>query len=681
MRKIIAALCGLALLISLAQSQTINMQTPAPEDVPQPVAGDIGLAGARCPDIARYLNVRSAYDPEPAPDGTRVAFRTQTTGQPQVWVARVSGDGELRAPAQITFGESATFVDWSPTEDLIAYGTDRGGNEREGFYLISPDGTREREIVAPSESFRVWGGFSPSGRKIAFAATEPGGNDFSIYTVELNARDTTPRRVYQGTGGIYVASWRPDGNALILTKTRGEDANDVLLLNLETGQAETLFAPQEASAYSSFTWTPDGRGFYMATNEGRDFMGLAFYDVRERRMRFIETPNRDVEIVSLSRDGQFLAWTENANGFSELRLRDLRNNGTGGIANLPRGVVASLKWSERAPRLAIQLTSPQVAGDIWMLDASRMEAIGGRLNREQWSGRGMITRVTESSTAGLDPQNFRAPEAVSFPSHDRETIHGLLYLPASQNATSTGQTSARPPVILAVHGGPTAQARPDFDAVFQYLLARGYAILDLNFRGSTGYGKRFARLDNGRLRPNAVRDMAAAVDWMERDRRVDASRVAVMGGSYGGFMTLAALTTFPERFRAGVNFVGVSNWVTALEGASPQLKASDRLEYGNIDDPSDREFFRELSPLTHVARIRAPLMVLHGANDPRDPVAEADQIVRAVRERGGTVEYLRFPDEGHGIRKLSNRIIAYRRVARFLERTLGRGTVNCGNGS
>jgi dipeptidyl aminopeptidase/acylaminoacyl peptidase len=164
--------------------------------------------------------------------------------------------------------------------------------------------------------------------------------------------------------------------------------------------------------------------------------------------------------------------------------------------------------------------------------------------------------------------------------------------------------------------------------------------------------------------------MSAALDWLATTGKVDASRAAVMGGSYGGYMTFAALTQLPDRFRAGVGFVGVSNWVTALEGASPQLKASDRIEYGNIDDPEDRKFFAELSPIAHVKNVRAPLMVLHGANDPRDPVSEADQLVEAIRAQRGRVEYLRFPDEGHGIRKLSNRIIAYRRIAAFLEREL-----------
>jgi len=668
MRRAFAVLCCLALLASWAQAQK---QTPAPEDVPQPVAGDLGLAGARCPDISRYLNARSAVAPSLSPDGLRLAYRTQTTGSPQLWVAETRAQA---APRQITFGEPVTFHEWSPAGDWIAYGVDRGGNEREGFYLISPDGTREVELLAPSESFRIWGGFSRDGRQVAFAATEPGGDDFSIYTVNLKAEIIRPLRVYAGRGGIYVAAWRPDGAGLLLTRARGEDANDVLYLDLKSGEVSPVFEPGEAASYSSFSWTPDGSGFYLSTNQDRDFAGLAFYDMRARRLRFDKTPGRDVEQVALSHDGRYLVWAENAGGFSDLYLRDLRASTEARFdaGDMPRGVVNQIVWADAAARLAVQLSAPQVPGDVWVLDPSRADSLAGGPGREQLSGRGMLVRVTESTLAGLDPRGFVAPEAVLFPSHDGETVHGLLYLPAGASA------AARAPVVLGVHGGPTAQSRPDFDAVFQYLLARGYAVLDLNFRGSTGYGKRFARLDNGRLRPNAVRDMKAAVEWLAKSGRpVDASKAAVMGGSYGGYMTLAALAQLPEVFAAGVSFVGVSNWVTALEGASPQLKASDRIEYGNIDDPSDREFFRQLSPVTHVAGVRAPLLVVHGANDPRDPVTESDQFVRAVRDRGGDVEYLRFPDEGHGIRRLSNRVIAYRRIARFLGRTLGPGTVGC----
>lgn len=705
MRRAFALLCCVALVAGGAAAR--QKPTPAPEDVPTPVAGDLGLAGAACPDIARFLNARAASAPSLSPDGRFVAFRTSTTGTPQLWVAETR---TAAAPRQITFGESVTFHEWSPAGNWIAYGVDRSGNEREGFYLISPDGTREVQLLAPSEAFRVWGGFSRDGRLAAFAATEPGGDDFHIYTLNLRAEELRPLRVYAGQGGTYVASWRPDGSGLLLSKTRGEDSNDVLYLDLTSGEAKPLFQPKEAASYGSFEWTPDGRGFYMATDEGRDFAGLAFYDFAARKLDWVETPARDVEQVALSANGRLLAWAENAEGFSELQVRDLQSRktrllnfprprtgpaATGGDKPaagpkgqvgltpgvlLPRGVINSLQWAANAksPTLAIQLSSPRTPGDIWVFDLARAAATASAAsapNRAEsdFFGREALTRVTESTLAGLDPESFVAPEAVSFKSHDGETIHGLLYLPRGASA------QARAPVVLNVHGGPTGQARPSFGSVTQYLIARGYAVLDLNFRGSTGYGKRYARLDNGRLRPNAVKDMAAAVEWMAKSGEpVNASKVAVMGGSYGGYMTYAALAQLPDKFAAGVSFVGVSNWVTALEGASPALKASDKIEYGNIDDPADREFFKQLSPITHVAAVKAPLLVSHGANDPRDPVTESDQFVRAIRERGGQVEYLRWPDEGHSIRKLSNRVTAYRRVAGFLERTLGRGVAACG---
>ncbi|HEX8557103.1 MAG TPA: S9 family peptidase [Pyrinomonadaceae bacterium] len=685
MRRAFALLCCVALACGGASAQK---QTPAPEDVPAPAAGDLGLAGAACPDIARFLNARAASAPSLSPDGRFVAFRASTTGTPQIWVAETRAGA---APRQITFGESVTFHEWSPGGQWIAYGVDRAGNEREGFYLISPDGARERELLPPSEAFRAWGGFSRDGRRIAYAATDPGGDDFNVYTLDLGDGSPKPARVYAGRGGVYVASWRPDGSGLLLARARGEDANDVLYLDLKTGEASPLFQPETAAAYGSFAWTPDARGFYMATDEGRDFAGLAFYDFAARKLSWVETPGRDLERVALSADGRHLAWTENAEGFSELHVRDLQSRktsllsfprtgaaagGAGGSKGLtpavalPHGVVNSLEWAANAKSsvLAVQLSGPRTPGDVWVFNPP---GASGRAERASPGGTA-LTRVTESTLAGLDPERFVAPEAVAFRSHDGETIHGLLYLPRGASA------QARAPVVLSVHGGPTGQARPSFGAVTQYLVARGYAVLDLNFRGSTGYGKRFARLDNGRLRPNAVKDMGAAVEWLAKSGRpVDASKAAVMGGSYGGYMTYAALALLPEKFAAGVSFVGVSNWVTALEGASPQLKASDRVEYGDIDDPADREFFKQLSPITHVARVRAPLLVSHGANDPRDPVTESDQFVRAVRERGGAVEYLRWPDEGHSIRKLSNRVTAYRRVARFLERTLGPGAARC----
>nr|PZN90995.1 MAG: peptidase S9 [bacterium] len=627
--------------------------TPNEDDIPKPVPVEIGLAGDRYPDISRFLNVRTATAPSLSPDGRKLAFRTQISGAPQLWVVDATGGW----PRQLTFGEPVTFHAWSPAGDWIIYGVDRGGDEREGFYLISPDGTRERELLPPSDAFRVFGDFTRDGRRIVYATTERNGVDFDIHLLDIETGED--REIFRGRMGLYAAAWRPDGGAVLLTEARGEDANDVYLYDVATGRLDTLFSPPDRASYDSFQWTPDGSGFYLATNQEGEYAALAYYDVARRELFILEAPDSDVEDVALSADGRFIAWTTNEGGYSALHVRDL---GPGGgaptperwraarhvpVPELPRGVY-SVTWASDAPVAAITVASPRVPGDIWTWNAET----------------GETHRATHSDGAGLDLETMILPEHHSFPARDGVMLHGLLYMPDGL------PSGVRPPVLLSVHGGPTAQARPVFEPTRQYLLTRGIAVFELNYRGSTGYGKTFARLNDGRLREAELYDLEDAVRWLASTGRVDASRVALMGASYGGYLTMAGLARLPHLWRAGVAAVGVSNWITALEGASPQLKASDRIEYGDIDDPADREFFRSISPITHVANVRAPVMVIHGANDPRDPVEESDRFVRAIRERGGVVEYLRFPDEGHGVRKLSNRIIQGRRIARFLEQHL-----------
>lgn len=637
---------GATLLIPMSISSQIK-PTPNEDDVPKPVPIEISLAGSDLPDISRFLNVRSASAPSLAPDGRRLAFRTSITGEPQLWVV----DAEGGWPQQLTFGEAVTFHQWSPAGDWIIYGVDRGGNEREGYYLITPDGTRERELLPPSNAFRVFGGFTRDGKRIAYATTGERGPTFDIHLLDVGTGED--RLVFEGRMGLYAVSWRPDNGAVLLTETRGEDANDVYLFDVARASLDTLFQPEVRSSYGGFEWVPNGRGFYLATDQDREHQGLAFYDTASRELTFLETPERDVESVALSSDGRLLAWTVNDGGYSSLHVRRVAPDAPTRLGasvtplSLPRGVY-SIEWADDAPVAAITVGGPQIPGDVWTWDARS----------------GTLARATRSSSAGLDMNEMVVPEHHSFEARDGVTLHGLLYMPRNVSADT------RPPVLLSVHGGPTGQARPTFSASHQYLLTRGIAVFDLNFRGSTGYGKTFARLNDQRLRANEYLDMADAIEWLGAQGMVDAERAAVAGGSYGGYLTMAAVTRLPDYFDAGVAFVGVSNWVTALEGASPQLKASDRLEYGDIDDPEDREFFREISPITHVDNVRAPVMVIHGANDPRDPVEESDQFVRAIRERGGEVQYLRFPDEGHGIRKLENRITAYRRIANFLEQTL-----------
>ena len=546
----------------------------------------------------------------------------------------------------MTFGESVTFHEWSPTGEWLVYGSDRGGNEREGYYLINPEGTRERELLAPSEAFRMFGGFTRDGRHIAYATTVRNGRDFDIHFLDVTTGQD--REVYRGRMGLYAVSWHPDARAVILSEARGEDANDVYLLDVETGVAETLFKPDIASKYESFSWVPDGSGFYLVTDDSREFAAMAYYDLRARTLRVVEAPQGEVEQVSVAPTGDFLAWVVTLEGYSRLHVRNLQTGAEVAAPRPPRGRY-TVKWAHRAPVIAISVSGPQLPGDVWVWNAVSNE----------------LHRATRSSTAGLDMSQMVVPTHHSFQSLDGTAIHALLYRP------SGSRLGDRAPVVLSVHGGPTGQATPRFNGPHQYLLARGIAVFDLNYRGSTGYGKSFARLNDRRLRENELLDLKAAVKWLKQQDQIDGSRVAIMGGSYGGYLTMAALARVPDLFAGGVALVGVANWVSALKGTMPQLAASDRVEYGDIDDPADLEFFRQISPITHAAKIRVPVMVIHGANDPRDPVTESDQFVRAIRERDGRVEYLRFPDEGHNIRKLSNRVTTYRRVAEFLERTLG----------
>jgi dipeptidyl aminopeptidase/acylaminoacyl peptidase len=649
--------------------------TYLPSDIPAPEPAELDLAGAACQSIARFLNIQSVAGAHLSPDGRTMIYRTSVTGLPQLWRVQPEAAGAEGYPEQLTFGNRVQFADYSPRGDWIAYGTDRAGDERTQFFLLSPDGRQERELTPADGAFRNWGGWSPRGNRIAYSSTERDGRNFDIWIRDIDPAGRPvgePRMVMEGAGNLNIAAWRPDGEAVVLSQGRGEADNDLFLLDFATGALDTLFVPTEMSSYTSIQWTPDGSAFFLATNHYRDLAGLARYDLASRSLTWIyESPDWDVESVALSRDGRYLAWTVNEEGWSRLELRDLReleaDRGArfvpirvGGreATELPRGVVTGLSWARDVNRLAISVSGPDIPGDAWVYDPR----VGG--------GQGTYRRVTRSSTAGLDPGDWVEPEHVYFPSFDGLMVFGLLYLP---RATGDGPA----PVVVTLHGGPTAQGRPNFNAITQYLLSRGYAVFDFNYRGSTGYGQQFTQADNMRRRTDQIRDLEAAARYLKDRPEVDGTRLAAMGGSYGGFMTLAALAWYPELYAAGVNFVGVANWITALEDASPALKNSDLIEYGDIDDPDDRAFFRSISPIEFADNITSDLMVIHGANDPRVPVAEADQIVAAVRERGGEVTYLRFPDEGHGIARLENRITTYQGVARFLDRSIGGPGMPC----
>ena len=384
---------------------------------------------------------------------------------------------------------------------------------------------------------------------------------------------------------------------------------------------------------------------YLLTNQNQDLLRVATLNISTGEITHLfEDLAWDVEALAVSSDGHHLAFTANQDGYSHLYICAQDTGERFHISDLPVGVVGEPTFALDGKSLAVSVQSPTDNLDIWVVD---METLAPR-------------KITNSSKAGIDPARLITPQLINYETFDARSIPAFWYRP---------KDVAPPyPVILYVHGGPASQTLADFDPRFQFFLSRGYAILAPNVRGSSGYGKTYMALDDVELRMDSVADLKFAVDWLRDSGEADPNRIAIYGRSYGGFMVLSAITTYPDLWAAAIDVVGIANWVTFLENTSIWRRAHLEKEYGSLEH--DRDFLTKISPIHKVDEIQCPLLVVHGANDPRVPVSEADQIVETLQKRNHPVEYLRFADEGHKIAKLHNRIDSFTKMAEFLERYL-----------
>jgi dipeptidyl aminopeptidase/acylaminoacyl peptidase len=588
-------------------------------------------------EFARYLKVRGAWGAGWSPDGLRVSFLTEITGVPQVW--EVSAEGGW--PEQLTFQEERiSGAEYSPVENKILFGMDAGGNERSQLFLL--ENGLVTNLTREPEAIHYSGGFSPDGSRVAYTATRRNGTDFDVFVQDVGAEAGEPQAAWEPGGYHTVACWGPDGSSLIVSRHRSNVNNDLYRLDLASCEAK-LLTPHEGDArFSAANVIPGEEGLFLATDRDGDFVRLARLDLSTLDLTYLTPDDRDVESVELSRDGRYLVASRNVEGYSDVLLF----NGRGRRMpdpGVPECIAGGFAFSPDSKRLAFTLTGPGRNPDVWTLDLTSGEA----------------RRLTRSSKAGIPSRSFRRPRLVRYPTFDAREVPALFYEPEA------GSSPADTPVVVNVHGGPESQSRPAFAPVTQYLLHRGYGAFFPNVRGSTGYGKAYTHLDDVRLRMDSVNDLAHAAYWL-RDRGHE--RVGVMGGSYGGFMVLAALTEDPELWSAGVDIVGIANLVTFLENTGSYRRGLREPEYGSLE--TDREFLESISPIHKADNIAAPLMVIHGKNDPRVPVGEAEQIVDRVRGNGGAVEYLLYEDEGHGLAKLKNRLDAYPKIVAFLDRHL-----------
>ncbi len=611
--------------------------------------------------FARYLNIRAAYGPSFSPDGQHIAFLTNITGVPQVW--RISADGGW--PDQLTFfGDRCGFVACSPTDDQMLFGMDAGGNERQQLFLLSlsDGGQIIRPLTDEPEAIHSFGGWSHDGQRIAWTANRREAQHFDVYVQDVASTEATC--VWQTEGMNQVAGWSPDDTQLVVVRAQSSFDQDLYLLDLPSGAVHHLTPHEGQVRYGSVAWAGDGRGLYLVSDRGREFLALAHLDLAGESgddghapLRFLVTPDSDVEAVNLPPDGYRLAYLTNLEGYSYLTVLDVAASRSLPLPVLPGGVLDPpflYRWGRRLAfspdgrKLAFAFSSPSHNPDVWVVDLET----------------GAVTQLTHSSRAGISRDSFAEPELVRYRSFDGLEIPAFLYLPPG------AARDDRLPVVVEVHGGPEAQRRAEFNPLYQYFVSRGYAVFAPNVRGSTGYGLTYTHLDDVERRMDSVADLAHGARWLAESGIADPRRIAVMGGSYGGFMVLAALTAYPDLWAAGVDIVGIANFVSFLENTGSWRRHLREAEYGSL--AHDRALLQSISPIHHVDNIQSPLMVIHGANDPRVPIGEAEQIVEALRARGVPVEYLRYEDEGHGLVKLKGRLDAYPKVADFLDRRLGR---------
>ncbi|HEV7279002.1 MAG TPA: S9 family peptidase [Pirellulaceae bacterium] len=575
-------------------------------------------------ELQRYRNARAAVFQDWSADGSMlIATRFGETSQ----VHRVASPGAART--QLTFfDEPVSGVRTIPGSDRFVYLRDAGGAEYYQIFLAGPGGSET--AISEAKTRNETPVFSKDGKFLLWSQVRPGEPDYDVIAADVD--DLANRRVvFEGTGAFGVLDISADGSKALLDKYLSIQESQLWLLDLTSGEAKQIREGQPPGSYAGGKFARDGRSIVTTSDENAEARRLIEIDLEsEETTPLTEASAWDVEDFDVSSDGRLLAWSVNEDGYSRVFLRDLVTGRDLPQPELPPGVLVTLKFSPDGKRLAVNLTGPLTPGDVWTWEIEQGELI----------------RWTASEPGPLDPATFVAPELVRYPSFDGLMIPAFVY-----RAKQEGPR----PVIVEIHGGPEGQSRPTFDPrVLYWMNELGASVVVPNVRGSSGYGKKWLSLDNGPLRQNSVQDIGALLDWIETQPDLDSSRVVVYGASYGGFMTLASLAAYSDRLAGAVDIVGISNFTTFLTNTEGYRRDLRRAEYGDERDPEMHAIFDRISPSNLTDRMKKPLLVIQGANDPRVPQSEAEQIVTKVRAEGEPVWYLLATDEGHGFRKKRN---------------------------
>lgn len=605
------------------------------------------IPAALADEVRRYTESRGASFVSWHPQREEMLVSTRFGNTNQIHEVRIPGG----ARRQLTFfNEPIAAAEWEPREGkYFLFTRDTGGNEfgqlfrydvASGTTTLLSDGGRSQNGGA------VW---NRAKDRIAYSSTRRNGADRDLWLMDPSSADSNRLLVEVSGGGWGALDWSPNDSKILMGEYLSVTRSNLWLVDAANGEKRQLNDASEEVSWAGGRFSPDGRGFYVSTDQDSEFKRLAYWDLKSGKLEILtDKITWDVDGFDLSKDGKKICFITNEAGVSKAYVMDTATKAIRPIEGLPQGVIGGGSWHENNRLVAFSVSSARSTSDIYTWN----------------SDSGEVARWTESELGGLNPNALVEPQLIRWKSFDGLEISGFYY-PAAE------KFPGKRPVIINIHGGPEGQSRPTFQARNNfYMNELGVAMIFPNVRGSTGYGKTFVKLDNGLNREDSVKDIGALLEWIAAQPELDPSRVMVTGGSYGGYMTLAVATNYNDRIRCSLDVVGISHFATFLKNTESYRRDLRRVEYGDERDPIIAEFFEKIAPLNNASKISKPLFVVQGANDPRVPMSEAEQMVAKVRGNGGPVWYLNAKDEGHGFRKKGNADFQFYATVMFVRQHL-----------
>lgn len=598
-------------------------------------------------EVGRYTEFRSAFLSSWHPVNRQMLISTRFADTAQVHLVKSPGADRQ----QLTFfRDSVSGSSYHPEKgNFFVFTKDKGGDENYQKYRYDVS-SGDITLLTDGTSRNTGGTWSHNGEWLAYQSNRRNKKDLDIYLMNPDKKNSDHLLAQLEGGGWGVSDWSYDGNSLIVQEYVSINESRLYVMSAKNGEKNLLTekSGKEQVSYNGGVFSPDGKYVYTTTDRDSEFHRLARINVNTKEHEFLTTHIQwDIDDFSLSEDGKWLAFSSNEDGVSKMHLMSTADCKEKQV-QIPAGSVSGLQWHRNNKDLGFVLETARFPSDVYSLNIDSMKV-------ERW---------TFSETGGINTTNFSDAEAIHWKSFDNRTISGLLYRPAKR---FTGKR----PVIIDIHGGPEGQSTVGFLGRYNfYLNELGLAIIFPNVRGSTGYGKTFSKLDNGDKRADTYKDINALIDWIQKQPELDAARIMVTGASYGGHMSLAIAANYSDRIRCARDVVGPSNLVTFLERTESYRRDLRRAEYGDERDPKMRAFLEQTAPRNHADKIRVPLFVVQGKNDPRVPLQEAEDMVAAIRKNGTAVWYLMAKDEGHGFKKKSNADLLFYSTVLFVKKFL-----------